>query len=289
MFERILLPLDGSELAKLSIAYGEELASKFNSEIILYHVKERDQEQSEHMRQSYLDRLAEIIRPPNSKSGGFKVTTKIEEGESAENICNLVDRNKIDLIIMTAVSVSGLKIGKMMGSVTDHVCHTVPIPVMLIRPKTAKREGGKQNLITNILIPFDGSELSKLAIPIGRKLAGTLKIPITLFEMAPRIRPYATYGGYAAIIDFTEADEQEKKRAKEEMAVLDKELKQEGLEVTSIVTLGFDAATEIEKACKNIGADLVVMSTRGRSGLDRWIMGSVAKRFFGMEKFHCYW
>jgi nucleotide-binding universal stress UspA family protein len=38
MFERILLPLDGSELSEMALPYGEDLASKLGSEVILYHV-----------------------------------------------------------------------------------------------------------------------------------------------------------------------------------------------------------------------------------------------------------
>ena len=52
MFERILLPLDGSELAEMSIPYAEELAGSFNSEIILYHVYGHEHKHQEHMHQT---------------------------------------------------------------------------------------------------------------------------------------------------------------------------------------------------------------------------------------------
>ena len=140
MFERILLPLDGSELSEIALPYAEELASRLGSEVILYHVHGHEHSHQEHMHQVYLDRLAETvrrnIRKGQPKGAEVKVTTKVEAGEPTENICNLVDKNKVDLIIMTAVSASGLKVGKMLGSVTDHVCRTVPIPVMLIRPQS---------------------------------------------------------------------------------------------------------------------------------------------------------
>ena len=139
MFERILLPLDGSELAEMALPYGEELARRLGSEVILFHVCGPEHQQYEHMHQMYLDSLAETVehnmRKGQPKGTEVKVTTEVEAGEPTENICNLVEKNDIDLIIMTAVSASGLKVGKMLGSVTDHVCRTVPIPVMLIRPQ----------------------------------------------------------------------------------------------------------------------------------------------------------
>jgi nucleotide-binding universal stress UspA family protein len=282
MFERILVPLDGSELSETAIPYAEELASSLGSEVILYHVYGREHQLQEHMHQTYLDRLAETVRSNikkrQHKSAEVKVTTKVEAGEPTENICNLVDKNKITLIIMTAVSASGYKIGKMLGSVTDHLCRTVPIPIMLIRLPGAQRTAGKERLINRILIPLDGSELSKLALPVGEELASKLKVSATLFQMANMIRIYDDGTGASAYVDYTKFDEIEKKRVSAEMIALESDLKQKGLDVTHVVTSGWDAAYEIIELCKKIDTDLVVMSTHGRSGLSRWVFGNVAEK-----------
>src|SRR3989304_449363 len=175
MFKRILLPLDGSELAEITLPYGEELARRLGSELVLLHVRGQERQQEyEHIHQVYLDRLAEsVVSNTGSGNKKVKVTTRVESGEPQESICRIVDENSVDLIIMTAVSSSGLKIGKMIGSVTDHVCRTVPIPVMLIRPQPqkGKQVKKKEQLINLILIPLDGSKLSKLALPVGEELA----------------------------------------------------------------------------------------------------------------------
>jgi nucleotide-binding universal stress UspA family protein len=282
MFERILLPLDGSEISEMALPYGEELASKLGSEIILYHVYEHAHRHQEHMHQMYLDRLAEAVRLDVSKGqpkgAEVKVTTKVEAGEPTENICNLVAKSRIDLIIMTAISASGLKVGKMLGSVTDHICQTVPIPVMLIRPQSVKQTDQKRRLVNRILIPLDGSELSKLALPVGEELATKLKVSATLFQMATMLRFYDDGTGSSVYIDYTKLNEDTKRRVSSEMLALDKELKGKGLDVTNIVTSGFDAAYEIIEVCKKIGIDLVVMSTHGQSGLGRWVYGSVAEK-----------
>jgi len=183
------------------------------------------------------------------------------------------------LIIIASVSSAGLKIGKLIGSVADHVCHTVPIPVLLIRPQVNPKAKNEQKLFTKLLVPLDGSDLSKRALPVAEKLAETLNIPITLFEMATMMHPYnSSITVYGPIIDYTKLDADIKKQAEEEMTALNKEIKQKGIDVTSIVTLGNDAAIEIEKVTETIGADLIIMTTHGRSGLDRWIMGSVAEK-----------
>ena len=85
--------------------------------------------------------------PRNKEKKEITITTKIAEGEPAQSICELVNNNKIDLIIMPSVSASGLKIGKMLGSVIDHVCHTILIPILLIKPQHAQLTT-KQKLFT---------------------------------------------------------------------------------------------------------------------------------------------
>jgi nucleotide-binding universal stress UspA family protein len=282
MFEKILLPLDGSELSELTIPYAEELAGKLGSEVILYHVHGREHTSQEHMHLMYLERVSEIMQR-NIQNGqpartDIKITTIVEAGEPTENICKLVETNNIDLIMMTAVSTSGLKIGKMLGSVTDHVCQTVPIPVMLIRPQNLIPADRKFHLISHILIPLDGSDLSKLALPAGEELAAKLKIAVTLFQMATTVRLYSDVSGSSTYIDYTKVNDDEKKHAIAEMSSLEKELKEKGLNATNVVISGSDAATEIIELCKRTGIDLVVMSTHGRSGLGRWVFGNVAEK-----------
>ncbi|MEK7353539.1 MAG: universal stress protein [Chloroflexota bacterium] len=283
MFKRILLPLDGSELAEITLPYGEELARRLGSEVILLHVRGQERQQEyEHIHQVYLDRLAETVKA-NINSGQpkakqVKVTTKVESGEPSESICRLVDENDVDLIIMTAVSTSGLKIGKMLGSVTDHVCRTVPKPVMLIRPPGAKQTKGKEHLINHILITLDGSELSKLALPVAEELASKLKVSATLFRMANMIRLYDDGSESGTFIDYTKLNETEKKRVDAEMIILEREIKKKGIDVNHVVTSGFDAAEDIIETAKKAAADLMVMSTHGRSGLSRWAFGSVAEK-----------
>ena len=110
MFERILLPLDGSEVAEAALSYGEELAGRLGAELILYFVHGPEQHKQEHAHQAYLDRLAETMRRNTQTTqpggAGVKVTSVVDAGEPARNICSLADRSKADLIVMTAASAS---------------------------------------------------------------------------------------------------------------------------------------------------------------------------------------
>jgi nucleotide-binding universal stress UspA family protein len=300
MFERILLPLDISEASEIALPYTEELAGKLGSEIILHYVRESNHEELEHFFLDYLNRLAETIKQNiKTKTGKeVKITTKVSTGEPSQNICELVTQNSIDLIVMTSVSVSGLKIGKTLGSVADHVCHTVPVPVMLLRPQNNRNNRGKKQLINKILIPLDGSMLSKKAVPVGEELAAKLNVPILLFEMTTMVYPStsnpAFYGSdYVKVnerdeqvidYNYAKANEAEESRVQAELVAIEQEIKKDGLSVDYRITSGIDAAKEIEQISEEMGVDLIVMATHGRSGLNRWLMGSVAEKILRYGK-----
>ena len=281
MFEKILIPLDGSNLSEMALPYGEELAGRLGSELILLHVHGPEHQEYEHMHQLYLDLMAENIRRNIAKKRPegpeLKVITEVETGEPRENICKLVEKNDIDLIIMTTAGSSSTGAAKTLGSVTDQVCRTVPIPVMLIRIDNAEKFKGEKRIFNRILLPLDGSELSKKALPVGKELADKLMIPITLFQMVSVFLPY---GGEAApFVDYDKFTRDEEKRVSTEILALEKEMKAEkNLMVTHSISSGVDAAQEIIKLGEKIGADLVVMSTHGRSGLGRFVLGSVAEK-----------
>ena len=277
MFKRVLLPLDGSAAAETAIPYAKELAAGLASELVLYHVPRREDEDRKRMHEVYLNSLAADVR---KDLAGNKITVEIEveAGDPTESICRLVDHSKIDLLVMTAVSASGIRVGKMLGSVADQVCRTVPIPVMLVRPGNVVAIGQKQRLLNHMLIPVDGSELSKLALPVGEELASKLKLSITLFQMANMIRVLDDGTGSTPFIDYTGLNEDEKNRVIAQMAELEKGIKEKGLDVNSVVTSGFDPAYEIMETGAKQNVDLVVMSTHGRTGLGRWVFGNVAEK-----------
>ena len=275
MFERILVPLDGSDAAETALPYAKELAAGLGSELIVYHVHRREDEDLKRMHEVYLENLADSVRK-NLLNTKAVVKTQIEAGEPSESICRLVDKSKVDLIVMTAVSSAGMRVGKMLGSVSDQVCRTVPIPVMLTRPQNTRPR--ETHLLNRMLIPVDGSGLSKMALPVGEELAVRLKLSITVFQMANIVRFFDDGMGTTPYIDYAALNEEEKKRVTAQMQEVEASLADKGINATSIVTSGFDPAFEIMEVSTKIGADLVVMSTHGRTGLGRWVFGNVAEK-----------
>ncbi|HYA93782.1 MAG TPA: universal stress protein [Thermodesulfobacteriota bacterium] len=123
-----------------------------------------------------------------------------------------------------------------------------------------------------ILVPLDGSELAKMALDEAEKLAKTFDAEIILFQVVPFMPIY----GSPELVTPLIVDEKQKEAAETYLLNLSEELKKRRLKVTATVRTGQQVAVEIIDFAKEVGADLIIMCTHGRSGISRWVMGSVA-------------
>ena len=123
-----------------------------------------------------------------------------------------------------------------------------------------------------ILVPLDGSELAKMALDQAEKLARTFDAEIILFQVVPFMPIY----GSPELVTPLIVDEKQKEAAEKYLVNLGEELKKRGLRVAATVRTGQQVAVEIIDFAKEAGVDLIIMCTHGRSGISRWVMGSVA-------------
>lgn len=132
------------------------------------------------------------------------------------------------------------------------------------------------------LIPLDGSKMGEAALSYVEELASKLapgqKVEVTLFQVITSLTYYVTAGEGSAQVPYTEEElEQIKKKAMDYLDKAGEGLRSKGAIVKTKVAVG-KAAEEIIKAEDEIKADLVAMSTRGRSGFSRWAFGSVTDK-----------
>ena len=125
-----------------------------------------------------------------------------------------------------------------------------------------------------ILVPLDGSELAKKALDEAERLAKCFDAEIILFEVIPFMPIY----GSPELVTPLIVDEKQKESAQKYLTHLAEELKKRDIKVTTRVRTGQQVALEIIEFAKESGADLIVMCTHGRSGISRWLLGSVALR-----------
>ena len=125
-----------------------------------------------------------------------------------------------------------------------------------------------------ILVPLDGSELAEKALEHAEKLAETFDAEIILFQVVTFMPIYVV----PELVTPFVVDEKQKEAAERYLTNLAEELKKRGFKVTAMVRTGQQVAVEIIDFAKETGVDLIVMCTHGRSGISRWVLGSVAHK-----------
>jgi len=150
MFERILVPLDGSKVGEAALAHVEQLVSKMapevKTEVILFQVisslahyviageasvqvpyTDKEIAQIKKKAKDYLDKAGESLR-----SKGITVKTKVATGKAAEEIVKAADELKADLVAVSTHGRSGLS-RLTFGSITDKVLRTGNVPILVVR------------------------------------------------------------------------------------------------------------------------------------------------------------
>ena len=122
------------------------------------------------------------------------------------------------------------------------------------------------------LVPLDGSPVAETIIPFILEIAGPLDIEVVLLRVVEPIP--ATVLEEPRHIDVENVEQ--RRIAEEYLAPIAVELRNKGVRVESQVRRG-NPADQIVAAARERGADLIAMSTHGRGGLGRLILGSVAE------------
>ena len=147
MYHKMLVPLDGSELAEVVFTYVKELAGRLDLDIILLHVCPTALKEFVPMRKAYLERATETIKRQSravQKKTGFEpegkpleVRSELVMGHPADEILRFTEEIDVDLIIMATHGHSGVS-RWLRGSVADRVLDHARVPVLLVRPDFGK-------------------------------------------------------------------------------------------------------------------------------------------------------
>jgi len=274
MFERILVPLDGSRLAETALPYAEELAGAFNSEVILIGVCEPAEEQYHHMHQLYIEKMAELVK--SHIKGGTRVKVKSVSlvGELAQEIIDYAEESSISLVVMTTHGRSGI-MPWAMGSIANRVLPRIKIPILLIRAEVPSSKVGEGGGFSRILVTLDGSEAGEAALLYVRELAEKLSSEVILLQVVAPGQHVYTVGGLDYVVFTDQQVESMKTQAKQYLEKVTKKLT--GISVSSEVRVG-DAAREIIRFADETNTSLVAISSHGRSGIKQWIFGSVTHK-----------
>ncbi len=273
-YRRVLIPLDGSELAERAIPYAKTIAKTKGSELILFTVSIASVEQLDRPMKAYLE-----LNVKELQSQGIKASTAIAYGSVADEIVSFADKSKIDLVIISTHGYSGIK-RWVLGSVARKVLYGTCAHVLLIKSKAPK---ASQVEFKKVLLPLDGSPFSEIPIlSVEELLKGTkAEIVLTVVSEPPLVPSYGdrpinpTWGRHQATL-WAEMQ----KQASEYLEKLEAKIEKRGAKVKSQVIPG-----ELGKVAENImqvaqeeNVNLIAMATHGRTGASRWVYGSTANR-----------
>ncbi|HUG14305.1 MAG TPA: universal stress protein [Thermomicrobiales bacterium] len=276
MMQRVIVPLDGSELSESAIGLGQILARSFGAALELTTVLTEpvmldllpslllpDRSAAEH----YLEKVASRVSPD------IETFSYVIRGNPVEELLRLTSGQPDVVVVMSTHGRGGL--GRVMyGSVADKVLRGSTVPVALVRGGVA----AEKSTLNSLLVPLDGSELAGQALALAAELGARVDATLTLVRVVEPIWS-TTYGAFAeasmlASQQIIEVEQQLQAEARADLDRIATGLRERGLRVGWEVRAG-RPADEIVRAAETTSADLIVISTHGRGGLRRFALGSV--------------
>lgn len=182
MLERILLPVDGTEIFAETISYLEELGQESVPEVVLLHVQKggNGQAAGDASKHALLQNYCDALRLEN-----WNVSAELRSGEPVEEIVRCAVELPASLVVMSTHGRAGLE-NIREGSVTEQVVRQSPCPVFILHSSRPDSSGEHhEHLFRRMLVPLDGSDVSAAILPCVEKFAKRYHTEVVLFHDDP--------------------------------------------------------------------------------------------------------
>jgi nucleotide-binding universal stress UspA family protein len=267
LLEKILLPIDISTDFGEQLNVAIELSRTFNSEIIIIYVLSEEglhDNIKEFVIQAITDSLNNV-REAFRKEGIIVREPIIENGKPVEKIIEMSVKENVNLILAGSGN-KGIKEKYQLGITAEKLIRLSDKPVWIVK-------SNEKTKLKNILCPVDFSGPSiralKNAILLSKKFKANLRI-LSVYQ------PYTNTSSRARINEEKE-NANLLKQTEEKMSLLVKEFDLDGLNYEIDIQAG-STHERILHTIKKYGHDLLVIGTNGRSGLNRFLMGSITEK-----------
>jgi nucleotide-binding universal stress UspA family protein len=284
MFQRILIPLDGSVLAECVLPHAVLIARAFEPEVILLRVQDPAGQMTRprpvdplewQIRkaegETYLEEIASRLQ-----SVGIHPRIEIREGKAAQTIIQFAQQQDVDLILMSSHGQSGLSPWNV-SSVVQQVILRAHRSIMIVRayePPVDQLDGLQYR---RVLVPLDCSARAEAVLPIAESLARFYDFEILVAHSVrlPEIprRTTPTQEDQDLADRLTERNQEEAEKYLAELKSRLSKPVETRLLVSDKTSLSLHILVEDEKV------DLVLMSAHGYSGDPHWPYGSVVVSF----------
>jgi nucleotide-binding universal stress UspA family protein len=165
------------------------------------------------------------------------------------------------------------------GSVADRVARTAPVPILILRTPDEDADHGVA--VTRIVVPLEGSQIAERALPVASELARQLPAPVYVVRAvdAAATLPLASgVFGAGPVVGEEVTDqiwEEAETEARSTVTSAVSRLQAEGVDASGTILNGspFFAISEATQP-----GDLLLLTSHGRGGVRRWLLGSVAEK-----------
>jgi nucleotide-binding universal stress UspA family protein len=282
MFKNILVPLDGSNLAESALLPAASLSKTLNAPVTLLHIIEENAPKEVH-KDHHLTKPDEAREYLKNKAAtaflpGTLVETHVHTAEVkdvAASICQHANEEfNPDLIVMCAHGSGGFR-DLLFGSIAQQVLGGGRVPLLLLRPQAVETKPWE---VRRIFVPLDSESIHDESLPIAEQLAKAYGAKLFLLTVIPT---YGTLSGEKAAVSVmlpaasTAYLNIQEETAKEHLQTHLDEFLESGFEVSGEIARG-DPATLIVETAARVEADLILLSTHRRAGMDAFWARSVA-------------
>jgi nucleotide-binding universal stress UspA family protein len=272
MYDRVLLPTDGSEAATAALDYAAAVADAEGATLHLLSVVDTAGVGVGHLGGEATDALErgaeETVAAAADRVADVPVVTAVRRGSPAESIVDYAAAEGVDLILVPTQGRRGIE-RVLLGSVTERVVNTAPVPVLVVPP--VDDPAALAHPPGDVLVPTDGSRGATRALTEGidLALASDARLHVQHVVETASLGPDAR-----SLLREAELDE----RAEELLAAATERATAAGLEdVRDSLAYG-SPYRELLSYVDEAGIDLVALGTRGRTEFGRFLPGGVTAK-----------
>jgi len=279
--DTILFPTDFSDVAEGAFAHATHLALQYNATIHVFNVVAPDADGDANpmdflpMESANADASEERaqhveVQTVTQERGTVPVVyAQTNSTSPADAIVERAADQDVDLVVMGTHGRQGMD-RLLSGSVSEEVVRRAPCPVFTVLDRDGET-GGPQ--IDRVLAPVDLSDQSELVLHHAAALSGSYAAPLDLLHVVEE----AAYPNVYGVDSLSSSLPNVQDRAREALETLAAELDLR-TDPVNVHVLAGNAARDIVEFAADNAADLIVMATHGRTGLERFLIGSVAEK-----------
>lgn len=283
MFHTILVPLDGTEFSKQALPTAMAIARRTGARVRLACVHAEmtpveallgmspDAARYERERAT-LERLAAEMT-----AGGVPTDSSVLDGSAAQALADHADAVGAGLVVMTTHGRRPIA-RAFLGSVSEQLVRLLKVPTLLVRPAELDGVAPRPSHTRNLLIALDGSPAAEAMLLTAAELGEAMGARLTLLRV---VEPVVTFHMYAPDgVTYPDSDQeatdQLRRLSQEYLERLAEPLRRRGLAVATRVAVHPTPTEAILEEARDLGCDLIALESRGRTGLSRLLLGSVA-------------